>query len=227
MNRRSWSSALAFVLASCARAATLAPPSTSVEFASEIAAFDSANRASPPAPGGVVFTGSSSIRLWQTLAADFPGVPVSNRGFGGSTLPDVIYYLPHTVFPARPRVVVLYAGDNDLNSGRTPQQVADDYATLAREVRRVLPATRIVFVSIKPSPSRWALAGRMREANALVASEIARDSLASFVNVFDAMLDPAGYPRAELFKDDSLHMTAAGYAIWRERLASAITSSRR
>jgi lysophospholipase L1-like esterase len=221
------------VLASCARPASQRPaltptaPSTAAAFASEIAAFDSADRADPPIAGGVVFTGSSSIRLWEGLAGDFPGVPVTNRGFGGSTLPDVIYYLPHTVFPATPRVVVLYAGDNDLNSGRTPQQVADDYATFTREVRRVLPTARIVYVSIKPSPSRWALAGRMREANALVASEIARDSLASFVNVFDAMLGPTGYPRPELFKDDSLHMTAAGYAIWRERLAPVIAASRR
>jgi len=223
MRRQRWACAALLVLTSCARAGSEAP-STAGQFASEIAAFDSANLAMPPAPGGVVFTGSSSIRMWEHLAADFPGVAVSNRGFGGSTLPDVVYYLPHTVFPARPRLVVLYAGDNDLASGRTPRQVAADYRAFVTSVRRTLPDVRIVYISIKPSPSRWTLAGRMREANALVAAEVARDSRSTFVNVFDAMLGPTGYPRPELFRDDSLHMTDAGYAIWRERLAPIVAA---
>ena len=198
-----------------------APP-TAAQFEGEIAAFDSADRVSPPVSGGVVFTGSSSIRLWPDLAADFPGIAVSNRGFGGSTLPDVAYFVPRTVLPSRPRVIVLYAGDNDLAAGRTPRQVADDYRAFTRLVRQTLPAARIVYVSIKPSPSRWQLQSRMREANALIAAEIARDSLARFVNIFDAMLGANGHPRAELFRDDSLHMTAAGYALWRDSLAPAI-----
>jgi len=219
---------LAASLAACVgpKPSPSAVPVSAGQFAGEIAAFDSADRATPPVQGGVVFTGSSSIRLWPDLAGDFPGVAVSNRGFGGSTLPDVTHYLPHTVLPARPRLVVLYAGDNDLASDRTPAQVADDYRAFVCSVRRALPAVRIVYVSIKPSPSRWTLAAKMREANALIAADIQHDSLATFVNVFDAMLSSSGYPRAELFQGDSLHMTAAGYALWRERIEPALGSRR-
>src|SRR5690348_10317985 len=96
-------------------------------FEAEIRAFEAADRASPPLPGGVVFIGSSSIRGWDSLAADFPGVPVLNRGFGGSTLADVVYYVDRILLPYRPHLVVLYAGDNDLALGRTPGQVVSDY----------------------------------------------------------------------------------------------------
>lgn len=197
---------------------TDAAPPTAAQFAGEIAAFDSANRASPPDSGSIVFTGSSSIRLWETLASDFPGMHVLNRGFGGSTLPDVVYYAPRAVLPARPSTIVLYAGDNDIAAGRSPLQVLEDYRAFVRTVRQALPGVRILYISIKPSPSRWQLVDRIREANARIAVEISRDTLARFVNVYDPMMGPNGYPRPELFRDDSLHMTAAGYAIWRERV---------
>ena len=111
----------------------------------------------PPAPGGIVFVGSSTIRLWTTLAEDFAGLPVLNRGFGGSTFPEALHYLQPTVVRYQPRTVVVYEGDNDLAAGRTPQQVADDYRAFVRGVRDSLPNARIVFLAIKPSPSRWKL----------------------------------------------------------------------
>lgn len=169
-----------------------------------------------------MFVGSSSIRMWETLADDFAGLAVVNRGFGGSTLTDVAYFTPRIVLPARPRLVVLYAGDNDLANGHTPEQVLGDYRAFARQVHAALPETRIVFVSVKPSPSRWALADAMRRTNALIQAEIARDSRATFVDVFTPMLGADGRPRPELFRDDSLHMTANGYAIWRARLAPLV-----
>lgn len=198
--------------------AALAPP-TAAAFVPEIAVFAVRDSLDPPAPGGILFVGSSSIRFWSTLATDFPGEPVLNRGFGGSTLPDVTFYAPRIVLPYRPRTIVLYAGDNDIAAGHSPEQVLADYETFARLVHGALPSTRLVFVSIKPSPSRWELADRMREANALIARAIAGDSLATYVDVFTPMLGPSGRPRPELFRADSLHMTPAGYALWRERLA--------
>lgn len=202
--------------------AVSAAPATAAAFAPEIAAFEASDRRQPPARGGIVFVGSSSIRMWDDLAADFPGEPVLNRGFGGSTLPDVTYYAPRIVLPYRPRLVVLYAGDNDIAAGHTPRQVLADYESFVRELHDALPATRLVFISIKPSPSRWELAGQMREANALIAEAIAHDSLATYVDVFTPMLGPSGRPRPELYRADSLHMTRAGYALWRERLRSLI-----
>jgi len=201
-------------------ATTRAAASIDVErFAQEIAAFDSADRAAPPAPGGIVFVGSSTIRLWSTLAQDFAGLPVINRGFGGSTFPDALHYLQRTVLRYHPRTVVVYEGDNDLTSGRTPQQVADDYRSFVRGVRDSLPDARIIFLSIKPSPSRWALESQRREANRLVRAIVSADPKQTFIDVGTPMLDPSGRPRAALYRADSLHMTPAGYVIWRSTVA--------
>lgn len=194
----------------------------STRFEDEIVRFETADRASHPAPGGIVFTGSSSFRMWPDLAADFPGLPVLNRAFGGSTLPEVIHYAPRIVLPYRPRLVVLYAGDNDMNDGRTPGQLLADYRTFVALVRQELPTTRVVFVSIKPSPSRWAVVDAMREANRLVREEVGRDSLQAYVDVFTPMIGKDGRPRPEFFLADSLHMTAAGYALWRELLEPVV-----
>ena len=185
----------------------------------EILAFEASDRAAPPPPAGIVFVGSSSIRLWRTLPSDFPGLPVVNRGFGGSTLPEATHYLPRIVLPYRPRTVVLYEGDNDLALNWRPEQVAADYLAFVRVVRDALPATRIIFISVKPSPSRWQLVDQQREANRLVREIAARDSLQTFVDVFTPMLGANGRPRPELFLADSLHMTPAGYVVWREQLA--------
>ena len=185
----------------------------------EIRAFETADRALMPAPGGIVFTGSSSIRLWRSLGSDFAGLPVLNRGFGGSTLPEVNHYFSRVVVPYRPRTIVLYAGDNDIAIGRTPQQVASDYRTFVRLVRDSLRDARIVFVGIKPSPSRWRMVEQQREANRLIREIVATDPLQSFVDVFAPMLGANGRPRPEFFIADSLHMTPAGYVVWRAQVA--------
>lgn len=192
-------------------------PDTS-RFESELRAFESSDRTTPPPQGGVVFVGSSTFRLWPHLASDFPGVAVLNRGFGGSILPEVVDAVPRIVLPNRPRLILLYGGDNDIAAGRSPGDVVADYRRFVAVVRRTLPAVRIAFVSIKPSPSRWALVERMREANQLVRDVVARDSLAVYVDMVPPMLGADGRPRPEFFRADSLHMTPAGYALWRERL---------
>ena len=197
-------------------------PATASAFESEIAEIEARDRVDARTRGGIVFVGSSSIRMWPDLSADFAGLPVLNHGFGGSTLADVIWFTPRIVLPYAPREIVLYAGDNDLAAGRTPEQVLGDYTTFVRVARQALPAVRIVYVSIKPSPSRWSLAEPMRQANALIAQAIARDTLATYVDVFTPMLGPSGRPRPELFQADSLHMTPAGYALWRARLAPLV-----
>jgi len=192
-------------------------------FANEIDAFDAADRAAPPAPGGIVFVDSSTIRLWSSLASDFAGLPVINRGFGGSTFPEALHYLQRTVVRYHPRMVVVYEGDNDLAGGRTPQQIADDYRTFVRGVRDSLPNARILFLAIKPSPSRWKLESQRQEANRLVRAIVAKDANQTFVDVGTPMLDPAsGHPRPALYRSDSLHMTPAGYAIWRTTVAPVL-----
>ena len=191
-------------------------------FEEEIRGFEAADRTSMPAAGGILFVGSSSMRLWPGLASDFPGRAIINRGFGGSTLAEVTHYAPRIVIPYRPRLVVVYAGDNDLATGMTPAEVAADYRRLVAVVRRALPGARIAFVSIKPSPSRWHLVEAYRAANRLISAEIAGDTAQAFVDVFTPMIGANGRPRPELFVSDSLHMTRAGYDLWRERLRPVV-----
>jgi lysophospholipase L1-like esterase len=201
-----------------------APSQNSAQWESEIAQFEAADRINPPAPGGVVFVGSSSIRMWPNLQADFPGVNVLQRGFGGSELADAVYFAPRIVLKYRPRLIVLYAGDNDIANGKSPQAVFRDYTNFVSLVKRDLPETRIAFISIKPSASRWGLVDKMRDANALIRDYIAKDPRQTYVDVFTPMLGANGSPRDELFLEDKLHMTPAGYAIWRNLLTPIVQS---
>jgi lysophospholipase L1-like esterase len=174
--------------------------------------FEEADRQSPPAPGQVVFVGSSSIVGWK-LAESFPDIPAINRGFGGSQLADSAHYADRIVSPYKPRVVVLYAGDNDLAAGKKPEAVRDDYKKFVAAVRGRLPDVKIVFIAIKPSPKRWSLADQAKEANRLIRAEM-KDPKQNFVNVWPYMIGTDGNPRRELYVQDELHMTPEGYKVW-------------
>ena len=192
------------------------------QFEPEIRRFEEADREQKPAAGGVLFVGSSSIRLWKSLAEDFPSVRVVNRGFGGSHLEDSVDFAERIVFRHRPRLIVLYAGDNDLESGKSPAVVLEDFKRFVAVVHGKLPRTRIAFISIKPSPARWHLADKAREANRLVKEFTATDRRLDYIDVFTPMLGPDGQPRGELFVGDRLHMNEAGYALWRSVVAPHI-----
>lgn len=182
------------------------------KWAKDMAAFEEQDR-KDPALGGVVFVGSSSIRLWD-LAKSFPGVPALNRGFGGSEIPDSVSHADLLVIKHKPAIVVFYAGDNDIANGRTPQQVFADYKAFVTKVHAALPATRIAFIGIKPSIQRWALVDKVRAANALVRDYAATDERLGFVDVDGPMLGWDEKPRKDLFVADGLHMTAKGYDVW-------------
>lgn len=166
--------------------------------------------------------------MWSSLQSDFPGVNVIGRGFGGSEMSDVVRYARRIVIPYRPRLIVLYAGDNDLAVGKSGETVFDEYRAFVTLVHRALPDTRIAFVSIKPSGSRVALMGEMRKTNELVRQYVATDSHLLYVDVFTPMVAVDGNPREDLFLEDRLHMNAKGYAIWRDVLAPIVqqTASR-
>lgn len=217
---------LAMLLAACAAPppAATAPeaaldPVSSPQWASDMAAFAAADAAAPPPAHPVVFTGSSSVRMWKSLAEDFPGVPVLNRGFGGSQVRDATWYADQVAVRYAPREIVLYAGDNDIDAGRTPAQVLADFRAFVARIRRDLPGVPIAFVSIKPSLARVGQLPAQREANALVRAEAARMRDVAFIDVATPMLGADGKPRPELFGDDGLHMNAAGYALWRQVVA--------
>jgi lysophospholipase L1-like esterase len=168
--------------------------------------------------GGIVFMGSSSIERWTTLQKDFPGARVVNRGVGGTELSDAIADL-RNVIPLRPRIVVLYAGDNDIANGRRPIDVYYDFKTFVAQVHAALPDTRIVYISIKPSPSRWHLKGKIVAGNALINAVCARNDRLRFADTFSKMIDEHRQPRQELFVDDMLHLNAEGYRVWKKVVA--------
>ncbi len=208
------------VLATNGRAADPDPN----RFAAEIKAFaewDSKN-AAPAEP--VLFVGSSSARMWRTRES-FPDLPVINRGFGGSHVFDVIHYADRIVLPYRPRVIVFYAGDNDIAGDKSPQRVADDYRRFVKLVHAKLPATRIVYITIKPSGSRWALWPQMDKTNALIRDFCRQDERLFWADLATPLLGSDGMPMSELFLADRLHLSAQGYVVWTRALRPVLTKA--
>lgn len=176
--------------------------------------YERADTESPPEPGAIVFVGSSSIFFWDTLAADMAPLYVLNRGFGGSVLGQVRDELDRVVIPYRPRSVVLYAGDNDIGFGLSAECVLADLDAVVTDLAAALPGTPIYFLAIKPSLAREALWPEMARANALVRERARQDPRLDFLDVASPMLDDAGRARPELFVDDGLHLSPAGYDLW-------------
>lgn len=203
-------------------------PSDAQRWQASLDAFADDDRRHAPASGGVLFVGSSSIRLWDGLEQAFvqpAHAVVLKRGFGGSRMADVAALADRLVLPYRPRLVVVYAGDNDLAEGRTPRQVLESFDSLVGQVRQALPGTRIAYVSIKPSPLRAALLPAVRETNALIAAHARTTPGLDYIDVFTPMLGDDGLPRAELFREDALHLNEAGYALWREVIAGHLPAA--
>lgn len=187
------------------------------------AAFAEQDRLARPQPGGVLFVGSSSIRLWDKLESAFQQQPVViKRGFGGSRLADCVAFIDRLVLPYQARQVVLYAGENDLDEGATPAEVLLRYERFVQYVLKAAPDTRIAFVSIKPSPAREALLPAIQATNRLIKAYTDGHPQLDFIDVHSAMLDEAGRPRADLFGGDRLHLNATGYDLWRELIAARL-----
>lgn len=201
--------------------AIIPAPPTDGPFFDQIRAFMENDARDFPAPGGVVFVGSSSIKLWDSAPADFPFIHLIQRGFGGSTIPQSTLYADRIVIPYQPHLVVMYAGDNDLAHGASPEQVRDDFEAFVTTVHAALPETLIAFASIKFSPSRWHLKEKIVRANTLIREFCEATPRISFVDLTATMLDENGKPRPELFKD-GLHPNDAGYRAWTGVLAPAI-----
>ena len=198
------------------------PSTSSKKWEPEIKKLEESNRQNPAATGGVLFIGSSSIRLWKDLAEAFPSTMVINRGFGGSEIADSTYYVDRIVTPYQPRMILLYAGDNDIANGKTPHRVLEDYQEFVARVRRKLPTARIAFISIKPSPARWHLINDIRSANEMIRRYAAHEKNLIYIDVFTPMLSSDGKPRQELFVEDGLHLNKEGYRLWRSVIAPHI-----
>jgi lysophospholipase L1-like esterase len=189
-------------------------------FWNEIAEFKHQDSVQRPPSGAILFVGSSSFRKWTNVQSHFPGYTIINRGFGGSTLPDVIRYASEIIFPYHPKQIVIYCGDNDLASSDsvTADIVFNRFVRLYDLIRKRMPEVDIVYVSIKPSPSRLRLMPKMEEVNDMIRDFMAKHSHAVFADVYHPMLTPQGQPIDSLFLADKLHMNDKGYRIWQQIL---------
>jgi lysophospholipase L1-like esterase len=194
-------------------AAAAQKKSTPSRWEATIAKFEAQDKNSPPPEGGILFVGSSSIRMWK-LDQWFPNLRANNRGFGGSEIADSIQFADRIILRYKPKVIVLYAGDNDIGRGKSPDVVVEDFQKFVKAVRPTLPRTRIVFIAIKPSIARWKLVDKMREANRRIQKLTQDDKLLEFVDVDTPMIGDDGRPRKELFLKDGLHMNDEGYRLW-------------
>jgi lysophospholipase L1-like esterase len=185
----------------------------------DIAAFEAQDLTNRPPAGCIVFTGSSSVRLWKSLESDFPGMQTANRGFGGSQLADLVHYAPRIITAYEPRQVVIYSGGNDINAGKSPETVFADFVAVVGTIRKAVPSAKITFISSGPNPARWKQVASVRALNGLVSAYCERHGV-DFINVAPLMLGADGLPDPNIYAADRLHMNANGYAIWRSAVLS-------
>jgi lysophospholipase L1-like esterase len=193
--------------------APAAVANASAKWEKEIAAFEASDKASPPPQHAVLFIGASGIRMWTTLAADFPQHQIINRGFGGSMVADSVAFVDRIVLPYHPAVILLQAGGNDINGGKTPETVFADTKAFVTKVRASLPEARIIFMGQGPSEARWNQAADQQKLNSLVKAFAAQGKNLDFIDMWDAFLGPDGKPNPALFIADKLHHNAEGYKI--------------
>lgn len=199
----------------------------SARWEAEISAIEAKDRENPPPKGAVLFTGSSTIRLWKTLAADLPFLKTLNRGFGGSQISDLVFYFDRLVLPYEPSIVVVRSGGNDLHAGKSPDQVFADYKALAQKLHSRLPKTQLVYVSLSPSVSRWEEDDATRKLNGMVAEYVNGSEWMKYIDAYDISLGVDGRPRAELFGKDMLHFNADGYKLLSARVRGFFENSTR
>jgi lysophospholipase L1-like esterase len=209
---------LALLLPALLSVAIAAPDPDPARFAKEIAAFDAAQAKSAPAKGGIVFTGSSSIRL-LSLPKVFPGLKALNRGFGGSHISEVNHYLDRLVLRHAPSTVVFYCGGNDLWDKKSPDQVEEDFTEFRTRLFAKVPEAKLIVMAIRPSPARVSIRAVEAAMNGRFKKAADADPRITYVaGSWDRFLEDAGKPEPELFVADGLHMSDAGYAIWKELL---------
>lgn len=187
-------------------------------FIEDIKAFKKQDSVNAPSKHSILFVGSSSFTKWKDVADYFPGYSIINRGFGGSSLVDVIRYADDVIFPYNAKQIVIYCGENDLASSDTvsAQTVFHRFKKLYSMIRVKMPQVPVDFISLKPSPSRARLKSKMLEANSLIKKYLAKQKNTSFIDVYHKMLNEDGKPKPEIYVEDSLHMNAKGYAIWQK-----------
>jgi len=189
-------------------------------FWEDVQAFKKQDSISAPPKNAILFIGSSSFTMWKDLNEYFPGYKIINRAFGGSTLLDQLQYVREVVYPYKPKQVIIYCGENDLAASDTVDgnDVANRFKSLFTMIRNKFPKVHIVYISMKPSPSRQMLAPKMISGNELIKKYLSSKGRTVFVDIYKEMINDEGKPREELFLEDNLHMNKNGYAIWKKAI---------
>jgi lysophospholipase L1-like esterase len=187
----------------------------------DIVAFEEKDKASPPPQNEIVFVGSSTVRMWKTAEA-FPDLKVLNRGFGGSQISDSVKYADRIILPYKPRIVVVFAGGNDINVGKAPEQVAEDFKSLVGRIHAALPKTKVYYISLFPNVKRREQDAKCVKVNELIQAFLKTDERLGYIDTAKAMRAADGGPRPELLADDGLHMNPDGYKIWNEIVGAVL-----
>ena len=187
------------------------------KYEKDIVAIEKRFKEKPPSADAVFFTGSSTIRRWN-LAENFPGKPFENCGFGGSQTRDVVHFAPRILLPYKPKTIVFYSGDNDINAKRTPEQVADDFKAFVKFIHKDNPKTKIILLGIKHSSKRSEQITDQKKANSLLESFCKTNPLLLFVDIAPLFLDSSGQHKTDHFADDKLHLSPKGYEVLSEKI---------
>lgn len=191
----------------------------SYPFEDEIKAYKIKDSLKMPAPGGDLFIGSSSIRLWDGLEQRFPDNPIVKRGVGGCEISQLLnHFTPEILFPYQPAKVFIYAGENDIAAGKSADQVFNDFEKLWALIQEKLPKTKIYYLAIKPSNSRTKFIPEFERANAKIQSFLKSKSKGKYIDVATAVLNAQGVPDSALFKNDQLHLNDKGYDLWEKKV---------
>jgi lysophospholipase L1-like esterase len=194
------------------------PAHNFAQWENEVAAYEARDRLNPPPKGAILFAGSSTIRFWKTLAADFPDKQVINRGFGGTEIVDATHFADRLIFPHEPKAIFLRSGVNDIHNGKSPARIFADFQDFVSVVHSRLPATDIWFIGLCPTISRWPEAAANHELNTLVEAYAKSAPRVHYIDAWTISLDAAGQPRPELFMADKLHFSAEGYKLLAARV---------
>lgn len=182
-------------------------------FERNVREYEAADRAAPPPQGAILLAGDSQFYRWKTLHDDLPGHTIVNRGIDSFTTADLVFFADRLVLPCKPRMIVLHVGGNDVNNGRTPEEVLADFKAFVAKVRAVMPDVPIAFSSITPGPGRWNQAAARKQTNLVVRNYVATQPHLLFIDLWDAMLTPDGQPREDLWVEDRVHPNHAGYLV--------------
>ncbi|HZE95713.1 MAG TPA: GDSL-type esterase/lipase family protein [Planctomycetota bacterium] len=200
---------------------TLAQDPKTEPFAKEIEAFEAKDKTAPPPQNEIVFVGSSSIRLWKSTEA-FPDLKIINRGFGGSQMADSVHFAERIILPYKPRIVVVFAGGNDINAKKTPERVVEDYKALVGKIHAALPRTKLYFISLFPNVARKSQDAQCQKVNEMIEAYSKTDPRLGYMETANKMRAADGGPRPELLRADGLHMNDDGYKIWNEIVGAVL-----